>query len=97
MTSARVDTAEPYELTLFVGGASAFSARAIASTRHLCDTHLAGRYSLAVVDVHEHPVTVTGDRVLAAPALVRNRPLPVRQIVGDLSDTAKVLLALGLA
>jgi circadian clock protein KaiB len=83
-------------LTLFVGGASEFSARAIANVRRLCDTALAGRCSLSVVDVHERADTGGGDRVLATPALVRNWPLPVRRIVGDLSDANKVLHALGL-
>jgi circadian clock protein KaiB len=89
-------TTERCELTLFVGGASDLSARAIRTVRRLCDTQLGGTYSLAVIDVHEQPATAAGRRVLATPALVRTSPLPVRQVVGDLSDTAKVLLALGL-
>lgn len=85
-----------YELTLFVSGASDISARAIANARQLCDTHLDGRCHLSVVDVHEDPAAVLSSRVLAAPTLVKNRPLPVRKHVGDLSNTAKVLLALDL-
>jgi circadian clock protein KaiB len=85
-----------YELTLFVSGASELSARAIANARQLCDTHLAGRYHLTVVDVHEDPAAVISSRVVAAPTLVKNRPLPVRKLVGDLSQTVKVLLALEL-
>jgi circadian clock protein KaiB len=85
-----------YELTLIVSGASALSARAIANARRLCDTHLEGRYHLSVVDLHEEPANVASDHVLAAPTLVKNRPLPVRNFVGDLSHTDRVLLALGL-
>jgi circadian clock protein KaiB len=84
------------DLTLFVSGASDLSARAIADVRQLCDVHLNGRYHLSVVDVHEGPATVVSAQVLAVPTLVKNRPLPVRKIVGDLSDTDKVLLALRL-
>lgn len=85
-----------YELTLFVSGASDLSARAIADARRLCDIHLDGRFHLSVVDVHEDPAAVLTSGVRAAPTLVRNRPLPVRKLVGDLSRTGKVLSALEL-
>jgi circadian clock protein KaiB len=86
------------ELTLFVSGASELSARAIASARALCDTRMEGRYRLCVVDVHEGggPPVLSASVVLATPTLVKNWPLPVRKFVGDLSDTDKVLVALGL-
>jgi len=83
-----------YRLTLFVSGASELSARAIANAKRLCDTHLDGRYRLAVVDVHDEPADALRCQVRAAPTLVKDQPLPVRRVVGDLSDTAKVLLAL---
>ena len=85
-----------YELTLFVSGASDLAARAIANARRLCDIHLHGRCHLSVVDVHEDPAAVVSSRLLATPTLVRRMPLPVRRVVGDLSDTAKVLRALDL-
>jgi circadian clock protein KaiB len=85
-----------YELTLFVSGASELSARAVANVKLLCDNHLDGQYRLAVVDVHQDPGSVLRRLVLATPTLVKNRPLPVRKHVGDLSDAARVLLALGL-
>jgi circadian clock protein KaiB len=84
------------ELTLFVSGASDLSARAIADARALFDLHLGRRYHLAVVDVHQDIGAVISSGVIAAPTLVKNRPLPVRKVVGDLSDTRRVLLALGL-
>ena len=94
---ALADTAEAkYELTLFVSGASGLSARAIANARQLCELYLTGRYELSVVDLRKDPGAVLSNRVLAAPTLVRSRPLPVRLLVGDLSDTAKVLRALEL-
>ena len=85
-----------YELTLFVSGASDLAARAIANARRLCDVHLHGRCHLSVVDVHEDPAAVLSSRLLATPTLVRNLPLPVRRVVGDLSDTDKVLRALDI-
>jgi circadian clock protein KaiB len=88
--------ASRYELTLFVNGASDLSARAIANARRLCESHLAGRYDLHVVDVRDDPAALVSNRLLAAPTLVKSRPLPVRKIVGDLSRTDKVLSALGL-
>jgi circadian clock protein KaiB len=85
-----------YELTLFVSGASEHSTRAIADARQLCDAHLPGAYRLAIVDLQTDPAAAVRSRVFAAPTLVKNLPLPVRKLVGDLSNTAKVLLALDL-
>ena len=85
-----------YELTLFVSGASDLSARAIANARRLCDSHPAGRCHLSVVDVHENPAALLNSRVVAVPTLVKSQPLPVRMLVGDLSDTDRVRLALDL-
>jgi circadian clock protein KaiB len=85
-----------YELTLVIIGASQLSARAIANARQFCETFLAGRYHLAIVDLHEEPASVVGSQVLAAPTLVKNYPLPVQKFVGDLSRTEMVLMAFGL-
>jgi PAS domain S-box-containing protein len=84
------------ELTLFVRGASDLSARAITNARALCDVHLGGRSRLTVVDVHGDSAGSLGKELLVTPTLVRNLPLPVRTVVGDLSDVDKVLLALQL-
>ena len=83
-------------LTLYVSGASALSARAIADATELCDVLLGGRYRLAIVDVHENPAAVLSSQVIAAPTLIRNLPLPELRLVGDLSDTDKVVEALEL-
>jgi circadian clock protein KaiB len=90
MTGAR------YELTLFVSGASDLSARAIADATRLCDAYLQGRYRLSVVDVHQDPAAVLASHVVAAPTLVKHRPLPERRLVGDLSRAGKVLMALDI-
>jgi circadian clock protein KaiB len=88
----------PVDLTLFVSGASEVSVRAIANARALCDRQVDGGYRLCVVDVHEGAgaLILTASGMLATPTLVKNWPLPVRRFVGDLSDTDKVLVALGL-
>ena len=85
-----------YELMLFVNGASPRSAHAISAVRAMCDDYLAGRFHLAVVDVGTNTELVKRYRVLAAPTLVRQSPAPVRMLVGNVSDAAKVLSALEL-
>jgi circadian clock protein KaiB len=87
----------PYgALTLYVSGATELSARAIAAATALCEVQLGGRYQLAVVDVHENPGSLLNSQVIAAPTLIRNLPLPELRLVGDLSDTSKVLRVLDL-
>ncbi|MEA3185637.1 MAG: circadian clock protein KaiB [Ilumatobacteraceae bacterium] len=85
-----------YELTLFVSGASALAARAIANARRLCDLHCNGHYHLSVVDIHEDPGSLLTDNLLATPTLIKYLPPPVRRVVGDLSHTEKVLMTLDL-
>lgn len=88
--------AASYVLTLFVTGASEMSGRAIANVRALCDEHLAGRHTLEVIDVHRDASMMSAHDVVAAPTLIKERPLPKRMLVGDLSDTARVLAALDI-
>ncbi len=85
-----------YALTLFVTGASDMSRRAIANVQALCEKHLQGRYTLEVVDVHRDPSMMSMYDVVAAPTLIKGTPLPKRMLVGDLSDTARVLAALDI-
>lgn len=86
--------ADIYELTLFVIGASDLSARAISNVRLLCDRYLPGRYHLAVVDLFDNPEAAQRAGVLASPTLVKHSPLPMRRLVGDLSQTDRVLASL---
>lgn len=81
-------------LTLYVNGASARSSRAVQAIRDVCDTELRGDVELEVVDIRRHPERLVADQVVAAPAVVKRLPLPLRRIVGDLSDRDKVLVAL---
>jgi circadian clock protein KaiB len=85
-----------YDFTLFVTGASALSARAVADVRSLCETYLPDRYQLQVVDVHRNPDLVSSRGVLASPTLFKDFPLPKRVLVGNLSDIGRVLRALDI-
>ena len=86
-----------YVLTLFVSGASDISAQAIGNAKSICEMYLTGRYRLQVVDIHRDVAKMMAHNVLAAPTLMRELPLPMRRLVGDLSDTRKVLAALDIA
>jgi circadian clock protein KaiB len=86
-----------YVLTLFVTGASDKAARAIHSVRTLCEQHLSGHYQLEVVDIHRDTALMMAHDVLASPTLIKEAPLPRRRLVGDLSDTSRVLAALDIA
>jgi circadian clock protein KaiB len=85
---------EPYNLTLFVSGASDSSARAITNIREICDAHLDGRHQLNIVDLNQEPAVAEEHHVLATPTLVKDHPLPIRMLVGDMSDHVRILLAL---
>jgi circadian clock protein KaiB len=85
---------EQYELTLFVSGASDSSARAIVNIREICDAHLGGRFHLDIVDLNQEPALAAPHHVLATPTLIKDSPLPLRMLVGDMSDHSKILLAL---
>ena len=86
-----------WSLTLYVSGASPRSAQALDTVRRVCDETLPGQVDLRVVDVAEHPDLAGEDQVLAVPTLVRQRPDPVRRLVGDLSDVDRVRAGLDLA
>lgn len=82
-----------YELRLYTAG-SAKSHAALINLRRLCETHLAGRYRIEVVDLLKNPQLAAGDQILAIPTLVRRFPPPMRKIIGDLSNEAKTLVGL---
>jgi circadian clock protein KaiB len=83
-----------YILRLYVTGSSPKAAAAISNLRRICDEELRGQYDLQIVDVLEHPQAAEDDRVLATPTLIKRLPLPLRRVIGDLSDKHKVLLGL---
>ncbi len=86
----------PYRLRLYVAGQTAKSLAAFANLKRLCEEHLAGMYEIEVVDLIENPRLAQGDQILALPTLVRRLPPPMRKIIGDLSDTERVLVGLDL-
>lgn len=86
-----------YILKLYITGLTTGSQRAIATLQELCDSELAGRYDLLVVDVLEHPELAEQDHILATPTVIREHPEPRRRITGDLSNATRVLAALDLS
>ena len=85
-----------YVLRLYVAGQTPKSLAAVANLTKICEDNLAGRYQLQVVDLLESPQLARGDQILAIPTLVRKRPMPERKIIGDLSNTERVLAGLDL-
>ena len=88
--------AERYILRLYVTGMTARSARAVTNLRAICDEYLEGRYELDVIDIYQQPVLTKGEQIIAAPTLIKKLPLPMRRIIGDMSDRERVLLGLDL-
>jgi circadian clock protein KaiB len=83
-----------WQLRLYVAGQTAKSAAALDNLKKVCETHLAGRYSIEVVDLLVNPRLAAGDQILAVPTLVRKFPEPIRKIIGDLSNEERVLVGL---
>jgi circadian clock protein KaiB len=83
-----------WQLRLYVAGQTAKSAAALRNLERLCETHLAGRYEIEVIDLLVNPKLAAGDQILAVPTLVRKFPEPIRKIIGDLSDEERVLVGL---
>jgi circadian clock protein KaiB len=87
---------ERYVLRLFVSGATLRSTNAIANIKAICETELAGRYELEVIDIYQQPDLAKDAEIVAVPTLVRTLPAPIRRLIGDLSETEKVLVGLDL-
>jgi circadian clock protein KaiB len=87
---------ELWELRLYVAGQSPKSLRALSNLNDLCEEHLAGRYTIEVIDLVEQPSLARSDDILAIPTLVRRLPAPLRKIIGDLSNTERVLVGLSI-
>jgi circadian clock protein KaiB len=93
---ASSDDNELWELRLYVAGQTPKSLVAFANLKKLCEEHLAGKYRIEVIDLIENPTLAKGDQILAIPTLVRKLPEPVKKIIGDLSNTERVLVGLDL-
>jgi circadian clock protein KaiB len=90
------DPGEIWDLRLYVAGKTANCLKAFVNLKKICEESLAGRYRIEVVDLVENPRLAAGDEILAIPTLVRKLPKPVRKIIGNLSDTERVLVGLQL-
>lgn len=86
-----------YVLRLCISGMTPRSREAILNLKHICETHLHGQYQLEVIDIYQHPELAAKHQILATPTLVKTLPSPLRRLIGDLSDTTKTLLGLGVA
>jgi circadian clock protein KaiB len=85
-----------YKLRLFIAGASPNSIRAISNIRAFCEEHIKGLYELEIIDIYQQPQIANKDQVIALPLLIKSAPLPLKRLIGDMSDKAKVLRGLGL-
>lgn len=85
-----------FVLRLYVAGTTAQSTRAIIQLKEICEAHLKGRYSLEVVDIYQQPALAKDEQIVAVPTLIRRLPLPLRRLIGDLSNEERVLVGLDL-
>ena len=90
------DAADFWDLRLYVAGQTPRSIAALANLREICEKHLAGKYRVEIVDLMVNPQLARGDQILAIPTLVRKLPSPLRKVIGDLSQTERVLVGIGV-
>jgi circadian clock protein KaiB len=90
------DAPERYILKLYVTGLTNRSARAIDNLQTFCEKHLAGRYELQVIDVYQQPELTRTEQIVAIPTLIKKLPLPLRRLIGDMSDEERVLVGLDI-
>ena len=86
-----------WDLRLYVAGQTSKSVLALTNLKKICEEHLGSKYSIEVIDLSKNPQLAKGDQILAVPTLVRKLPPPLRKIIGDLSNTEKVLVGLDIA
>ena len=85
-----------YLLRLYVTGTTGRSVRAIQNVRRICEEHLKGLYDLEVIDIYKNLPLARGDQIIAAPTLIKRLPVPLRRLIGDMSDVQRVLLGLDI-
>ena len=96
-TKKKIESKNPeigWELRLYVAGQTPKSLEAFANLKRICEEHLEGKYSIEVVDLLVNPQLARGDQILAIPTLIRKFPEPIKKIIGDLSNTDRVLVGL---
>jgi circadian clock protein KaiB len=94
--AARRRPSPRYVFRLYVTGTTQRSSAANANVRRTCEEHLPSRYDLAVIDIYQQPALARGDQITAVPTLIKRLPAPIRRLIGDLSDTERLLTGLGL-
>jgi len=94
--AAERDDTQRYVLKLYVTGKTPRSTQAVENLRAICDEYLEGRYDLEVIDIYQQPALLAGEQIIAAPTLVKKLPLPMRRLVGDMSNRRRVLVGLDL-
>lgn len=87
---------EQYHLSLFITGTTPKCARAIENIRAICEANLPGQYELEVIDIYQHPEQAQPEQIVVTPTLVKKLPLPFRRVIGDLSDSDRVLAGLDI-
>jgi circadian clock protein KaiB len=85
-----------FVLRLYVSGMTTRSRQAIDNIRQLCEEHLPGRYDLEIIDIYQQPALAKEGQVIAAPTLVKTLPLPLRKVIGDMSDPGRIMVVLGI-
>jgi circadian clock protein KaiB len=95
-TKAKSKSSEDWDLRLYVAGKTDRSVAAFANLQKICEEHMPGQYRIEVIDLLKNPQLAKGDQILAVPTLVRKLPKPVRKIIGDLSNTERVLVGLDI-
>ena len=95
-SSAGHQTKAKYLLRLYVTGTTGKSVRAIQNVRRICEEHLQGLYDLEVVDIYKNLPLARGDQIIAAPTLIKRLPIPLRRLIGDMSDEQRVLVGLDI-
>ena len=93
--AAKGDRAK-HVLRLYVTGMTPKSTQAIANVQKLCEKHLTGRYELDVIDIYQQLNIAKGEQIIATPTLIKKLPLPLRKLIGDMSDTQRFLVGIGL-
>jgi circadian clock protein KaiB len=96
MTNSVAAAESSWNLRLYVAGQTPKSVTALANLKKICDQHMPEKYKIEVIDLVRNPQLARNDQILAIPTLVRNLPTPIKKIIGDLSNTEKVLLGLEL-
>lgn len=95
-TKKRVVQKEVWDLRLYVAGQTPKSLAAFANLKRICEEHLAGKYKIEIIDLMQNPQLAKGDQIFAIPTLVRKLPPPIKKIIGDLSNTERVVVGLNI-